>query len=198
VRCCVLGLAVRLCCEGLSPSTFRPAPCPSPLPWLPAACCRPPQEVYARPEFGGTFDAVLTCFFIDTAHNVLHYLEVIHAVLKRGGLWIHLGLLLWHWADAGPSEVSVELCAEDVQGVAQLMGFEVLQQQLVDAAYMGECWWGGGAGLRGRALSGQCVLTPALAAVPCLHQPTRGRCTTRFTRPRSGRCARRSAPCPTT
>lgn len=34
------------------------------------------QDVYSAPEMRGSFDAVATCFFIDTAHNVLEYLEV--------------------------------------------------------------------------------------------------------------------------
>lgn len=41
------------------------------------------QEVYSRPEAAGTFDAVVTCFFIDTAHNVLEYLETIHRCVCR-------------------------------------------------------------------------------------------------------------------
>jgi hypothetical protein len=36
------------------------------------------QEVYSRPDMAGSFDAVVTCFFIDTAHNILECLEVIH------------------------------------------------------------------------------------------------------------------------
>lgn len=42
----------------------------------------------------------MTCFFIDTAHNVLRYLEVIQHVLRLGGYWVNLGPLLYHWADA--------------------------------------------------------------------------------------------------
>jgi hypothetical protein len=34
------------------------------------------QEVYSKPEAARSFDAVVTCFFIDTAHNILQYLEV--------------------------------------------------------------------------------------------------------------------------
>jgi radical SAM superfamily enzyme with C-terminal helix-hairpin-helix motif len=33
----------------------------------------------------GSFDAVVTCFFIDTAHNILEYLEVIHRCEERKG-----------------------------------------------------------------------------------------------------------------
>jgi carnosine N-methyltransferase len=93
--------------------------------------------VYARPECRASFDAVVTCFFIDTAHNILEYLEVIHSVLRPGGLWVHLGPLLWHWADGGWAEQSVELCLADVQQLAALMGFEVLQQQFLNATYIG-------------------------------------------------------------
>lgn len=106
-------------------------PCPHCLPL-------PPQEVYARPEYQGTFDAVVTCFFIDTAHNIIDYLEVIHGVLRPGGVWIHLGPLLWHWAEGSWQDLSIELSLADVQSIAQLMGFEMLQQQFVDAAYIGE------------------------------------------------------------
>lgn len=96
------------------------------------------QEVYSRPEVAGTFDAVVTCFFIDTAHNVLEYLEVIHQVLRPGGYWIHLGPLLWHWAEGQWDELSIELSLMDVQQAAQLMGFTTLHQEFVDAAYIGE------------------------------------------------------------
>lgn len=33
----------------------------------------------------------MTCFFLDTARNVVAYLETIHGLLKPGGLWINLG-----------------------------------------------------------------------------------------------------------
>lgn len=95
--------------------------------------------MYARQEFQGTFDAVVTCFFIDTAHNIIDYLEVIHGVLKPGGIWIHLGPLLWHWAEGSSwDDLSIELSLADVQHIAQLMGFEMVQQQFVEAAYIGE------------------------------------------------------------
>jgi len=37
------------------------------------------------------WDCVATCFFIDTAHNVLDYIETIWNILKPGGVWINLG-----------------------------------------------------------------------------------------------------------
>jgi hypothetical protein len=62
---------------------------------------------------------------------------VIHSVLKPGGYWIHLGPLLWHWADSGWEELSVEVSLAEVLRAAHLLGFDVLQQRFVDAAYIG-------------------------------------------------------------
>ena len=42
--------------------------------------------------FSGTWDVVVTCFFIDTATNIISYLEVIHKILKEGGTWINIGM----------------------------------------------------------------------------------------------------------
>lgn len=35
---------------------------------------------------------VVTCFFIDTATNILSYIETIHKILKEGGTWINIGM----------------------------------------------------------------------------------------------------------
>ena len=32
----------------------------------------------------GVWDAVVICFFIDTAHNVVEYIEIISRILKDG------------------------------------------------------------------------------------------------------------------
>lgn len=39
-------------------------------------------EVFRDEEYASSFDAVVTCFFIDTAHNVIEYMEIIHNILK--------------------------------------------------------------------------------------------------------------------
>ena len=43
-----------------------------------------------------TWDCVVTCYFIDTAHNVIAYIENISKILKPGGYWINLGTLTVH------------------------------------------------------------------------------------------------------
>lgn len=41
--------------------------------------------------YKGEWDCVCTCFFIDTAKNIVEYIEVISNILKPGGIWINLG-----------------------------------------------------------------------------------------------------------
>ena len=48
-------------------------------------------EVYAAAEVRGSFDAVLTCFFLDTARNVAEYIDVLWHCLRPGGAWINFG-----------------------------------------------------------------------------------------------------------
>lgn len=36
--------------------------------------------------FSGAWDAVVTCFFLDTAHNIVEYIEIISRILKDGGV----------------------------------------------------------------------------------------------------------------
>ncbi len=53
-------------------------------PGLLSMCAGDFVEVYKAPEHAGDFDCVATCFFIDTAHNILEYMDVIWHVLKVG------------------------------------------------------------------------------------------------------------------
>ena len=39
-------------------------------------------EVYGQPGYSSKFDAVATCFFLDTAHNLFEYIDVIWNTLK--------------------------------------------------------------------------------------------------------------------
>jgi carnosine N-methyltransferase len=92
-------------------------------------------EVYGTPEHAGEWDAVVTCFFLDTAPNVCEYVQVIHAALRPGGVWVNLGPLLWHWADGpeaspgaarGPDDRfgrSLELSYAEVVACVQAAGF---------------------------------------------------------------------------
>ncbi|KAK7172980.1 hypothetical protein R3I93_002948 [Phoxinus phoxinus] len=90
------------------------------------------QEVYSDPEM---WDCVATCFFIDTAHNVLDYIETIWNILKPGGVWINLGPLLYHYENMA-NELSIELSYEDIKTVLLKYGFILeLERESVASTY---------------------------------------------------------------
>lgn len=94
-------------------------------------------EVYNESCQAGMWDAVVTCFFIDTAHNIIEYIETISKILKDGGVWINLGPLLYHFADTygHDNEMSVELSLEDVKRVASQYGFEIEKERTIETTY---------------------------------------------------------------
>ena len=93
------------------------------------------------------FDAIVTVFFIDTAPNVIRYIETARNCLKSGGVWINLGPLLWHFEERSPSiqvdghsagnpdrsgigePGSVELTEEEVLLLVEKMGFEIVAHE---------------------------------------------------------------------
>ncbi|XP_056457659.1 carnosine N-methyltransferase [Gadus chalcogrammus] len=89
-------------------------------------------EVYTEPD---SWDCVATCFFIDTAHNVLDYLETIWKVLKPGGVWINLGPLLYHFENMA-NELSIELSYEDIRAAIVKYGFQLeVERESVKTTY---------------------------------------------------------------
>lgn len=109
--------------------------------------------LYSNGGYEGSFDAVTTVFFLDTAPNVIRYVETIRSCLKQGGVWINLGPLLWHFEERGPSggdngsdqgrsghtekqgigigePGSVELTDEEVVALVQQMGFSIDKHEL--------------------------------------------------------------------
>jgi carnosine N-methyltransferase len=92
------------------------------------------------------FSAVATVFFIDTAPNLIRYLEAIHHCLKPGGIWINIGPLLWHFGsddqraadhqrkkdpqgESSPIGIGepgwVELVEDEVVQLVKQMGFQI-------------------------------------------------------------------------
>lgn len=82
-------------------------------------------QIY-KPQIG-VWDCVCTCFFIDTANNVVEYLKVIYSMLKKGGVWINLGPLLYHFADSR-DQLSIELSWEEIKYTAEKLGFKIMQE----------------------------------------------------------------------
>jgi carnosine N-methyltransferase len=109
--------------------------------------------VYGREDYAGVFDAVTTVFFIDTAPNLIRYIEAVANCLKPGGIWVNLGPLLWHpppprrdfgdkedgeneeraarmEGDAGIGDPgSFELTNEEVIALLQHLGFSIERQE---------------------------------------------------------------------
>ncbi|KAM9330709.1 carnosine N-methyltransferase [Gastrophryne carolinensis] len=77
------------------------------------------QEIYTDND---SWNCIATCFFIDTAHNILDYIETIWRILKPGGIWVNLGPLLYHFENMA-NELSIELSYEDIKNVALQHGF---------------------------------------------------------------------------
>ncbi|KAM4616995.1 carnosine N-methyltransferase isoform 2-T2 [Polymixia lowei] len=89
-------------------------------------------EVYTEPD---SWDCVATCFFIDTAHNVIDYVETIWKILKPGGVWINLGPLLYHFENMA-NELSIELSYEDIRAAIIKYGFDIeVERESVQATY---------------------------------------------------------------
>lgn len=98
-------------------------------------------EIYGEnnPSAKGSFDAILTCFFVDTAPVVVDYVETIWHVLKPGGVWINLGPLLYHWTTDTDNnrdsryDHSIELSWEELKYVIEGQGFTLQAQEATNS-----------------------------------------------------------------
>lgn len=61
-----------------------------------------PFTTYRNRDHAAQYDAVATVFFLDTAPNLLRYMETVHNCLRTGGIWINIGPLLWNCEENGP------------------------------------------------------------------------------------------------
>ena len=80
------------------------------------------------------FDSVVTCFFIDTANNIIEYIETIYNILKVGGLWINVGPLLYHHTDSY-NEISIELAWNEIKEIIIGYGFEFTKEKTIETTY---------------------------------------------------------------
>lgn len=104
-------------------------------------------SIYGEQKEHNVWDGVVAAFFLDACPNIVKVLQVVHDMLKPGGMLFSFGPLHWHWS--GPamqlSDTSVEdyqsrysnldenylnsvdLCWEDVQVILQNIGFEMVE-----------------------------------------------------------------------
>ena len=80
------------------------------------------------------FDGIVTCYFIDTANNIIEYIETIHNIVKIGGLWVNFGPLLYHYTE-NENEISIELSWEEVKHIIIGYGFEFKKIENVKTTY---------------------------------------------------------------
>ncbi|KAG9088235.1 hypothetical protein FS749_002331, partial [Ceratobasidium sp. UAMH 11750] len=110
-----------------------------------------PPIVAAQPRDRG-YDFIVTLFFIDTATNILAYLDQIYALLRShspalpsrdsqsgAGTWINLGPLLW------PSGAALEPSLEEVLAMSKRVGLDIVgEPPSTPALDQNEGEWGQG------------------------------------------------------
>lgn len=115
--------------------------------------------LYADDDHKEVYDAVATVFFLDTAPNLIRYLEVIRHCLRPGGVLVNLGPLLWHFENHAPGNHgldddgdgehdynnssgiadpgSFELTDDEVMALVERLGFDVEWRQTgIEAPYI--------------------------------------------------------------
>ena len=80
------------------------------------------------------FDCIITCHFIDTAQNIIEYVDTIHKLLKKGGIWINFGPLSYLWSKY-PEYMSIELPYDKLKEVILNYGFEYINEKFKDCSY---------------------------------------------------------------
>ncbi|KAJ3324573.1 hypothetical protein HDV06_006477 [Boothiomyces sp. JEL0866] len=89
-------------------------------------------EVYSEKHQESSWDVIVTCYFMDTAKNLIDYLKVLRYCLKNGGKWINLGPLLYHFEG---SENSFEYTLEEFKDLAGAHGFLIQEETSIDSTY---------------------------------------------------------------
>ena len=80
------------------------------------------------------WDCIITCFFLDTAHNIVDYVEAIERLLVPGGVWLNLGPLLYHYSDFW-NDASIELSYEQLRHVIASFGLLIQKESYHQCFY---------------------------------------------------------------
>lgn len=115
--------------------------------------------LYGDDEHRECYDVVATVFFLDTAPNLIRYLETIYSCLRPGGILVNVGPLLWHFENNAPGNHgrdddgdgehdynnssgiadpgSFELADDEVMALVETVGFAVESRVTgIDAPYI--------------------------------------------------------------
>ena len=80
------------------------------------------------------WDCIITSFFIDTANNIIEFIEKIYKILKKNGVWINCGPLLYHFTGI-ENEISIELSWEEIEKIIIKIGFNILKINEIKTTY---------------------------------------------------------------
>jgi len=80
------------------------------------------------------WNCIITSFFIDTANNIIEFIEKIYKILKKNGIWINCGPLLYHFTGI-ENEISIELSWEEIEKIIIKIGFEILNIEEIKSTY---------------------------------------------------------------
>ena len=84
----------------------------------------------AEARHASAWDAVLTAFFIDACADVTQACEQVRAVLRKDGVWINHGPLLYHGPRGGP-----KLTADEVLLLLERSGFRLEERGFRPCVY---------------------------------------------------------------
>lgn len=91
--------------------------------------------LYSDEDHKEAYDAVATVFFLDTAPNLIRYLETILYCLKPGGVLINVGPLLWHFENQAPGsqdhEGGGDIDPNTTTGIADPGSFELADDEVM-------------------------------------------------------------------
>ncbi len=72
------------------------------------------------------YDLIVTLFFIDVSKNIIECVEIMHDLLKQGGVWINLGCLDYYHS---PNHDSIDLTWDELKHVILNSGFELKKEE---------------------------------------------------------------------
>ncbi|KAK4241135.1 hypothetical protein C8A03DRAFT_30740 [Achaetomium macrosporum] len=87
--------------------------------------------LYAQEDRAAMYDVVATVFFLDTAPNLIRYLETIFHCLKPGGILVNIGPLLWHFEGRVWDRDEHEEGSHDTSGIADPGNFELTDDEVM-------------------------------------------------------------------
>ena len=68
------------------------------------------------------YDLIVTLFFIDVSKNIIEYVEIMHDLLKKGGIWVNLGCLDYYFSRY---HISIDLTWDELRQVILNYDFDI-------------------------------------------------------------------------